>query len=55
MKDTAPTIEEMREVIHTFEMLSFKELQAQVYLMTKENDNYKAYDLYPYVSYRRHQ
>ena len=29
MKDTAPTIEEMREVIHTFEMLSFKELQAQ--------------------------
>ena len=29
MKDTAPTIEEMREGIHTFEMLSFKELQAQ--------------------------
>ena len=32
MKDTAPTIEEMREVIHTFEMLSFKELQAQLKL-----------------------
>ncbi|MFR5953432.1 MAG: hypothetical protein ACLUGQ_07060 [Coprococcus sp.] len=56
MKDTAPTIEEMREVIHTFEMLSFKELQAQgIFDDKKKNDNYKAYDLYPYVSYRRHQ
>lgn len=29
MKDTAPTIEEMREVIHIIEALSFKELQTQ--------------------------
>lgn len=29
MKDTAPTIEEMREIIHSFEALSFKELQTQ--------------------------
>ncbi len=29
MKYTAPTIEEMNEVIHSFETLSFKELQAQ--------------------------
>lgn len=36
MKDTAPTIEEMREVIHTFEMLSLKNYRHRVYLMTKE-------------------